>query len=88
MDKLQKEALQVTKELVVKFIEAGRVSPSNLGEVFSQTYTVVLQTIAQDTPEGCGKSDRQDNGQDNGQYKPESSKSHGKSQGKGHKDHS
>lgn len=60
MDKLRKEALQVTKELVVKFIEAGRVSPGNLGEVFSQTYAVVLRTIALENPEDCGKSAGQD----------------------------
>lgn len=74
MDKLQKEALQVTKELVVKFIEAGRVSPSNLGEVFSQTYTVVLQTIARESPEGGCADGRKD--------KPESAKNHGKGHGK------
>ncbi|WP_460030847.1 hypothetical protein [Megalodesulfovibrio paquesii] len=45
MDKLQKEALQVTKEIVVKFIETGRVSPANLGEVFPAIYTKILETI-------------------------------------------
>ncbi|MCA1945031.1 MAG: hypothetical protein LDL30_07075 [Desulfovibrio sp.] len=46
MDKLHKEALQVTKEIVVKFIEVGRVSPANLGEVFPAIYTKILETIS------------------------------------------
>ncbi len=34
MDKIQKQALQVAKEIVVKFIEVGRISPSNFSEHF------------------------------------------------------
>ena len=45
MEKNAKEALQVTKEIVVKFIETGRVSPGNFAEVFPGVYQVVLQTI-------------------------------------------
>jgi hypothetical protein len=45
MEKDAKEALQVTKEIVVKFIEAGRISPANFAEVFPGVYQVVLQTI-------------------------------------------
>ncbi len=45
MDQAQKQALQVTKEIVVKFIEVGRISPSNCHEFFSQIYFEVLQTI-------------------------------------------
>lgn len=40
-----KEALQVTKEIMVKFIEAQRVSPSNFAEVFPAVYRVVLNTL-------------------------------------------
>ena len=40
-----KEALQVTKEIMVKFIEAQRVSPSNFAEVFPSVYRVVLNTL-------------------------------------------
>ncbi len=46
MDRMQKEALQVTKEIVVKFIETQRVSPSNFAEIFPTIYGVVSQTIA------------------------------------------
>ena len=45
MDKLHKEALQVSKEIVVKFIEAGRVSPANFAEVFPSIHKVVRETI-------------------------------------------
>ena len=46
MEKDAKEALQVTKEIVVKFIETGRVSPANVAEVFPLVYEVVIETIA------------------------------------------
>ncbi len=45
MDRVHKETLQVTKEIVVKFIETGRVSPSNFGEIFPAVYAVVRQTL-------------------------------------------
>lgn len=45
MDKERKEALQVTKELVAKFIETRTVSPGNFAEIFPSIYTVVLNTI-------------------------------------------
>lgn len=45
-DKLRKEALQVTKEIVVKFIEIQRVSPTNFAEVFPAVYSVVCRAIA------------------------------------------
>ena len=45
MDKLGKQALQVTKEIIVKFIEVGRVSPQNFGEIFPTVYNQVLEAI-------------------------------------------
>ncbi len=45
MEKLSKEALQVSKEIAVKFIEAQRLSPNNFGEIFPAVYTVVLDTL-------------------------------------------
>ncbi len=45
MEKYTKEALQVTKEIVVKFIETGRASPTNFAEIFPGVYQVVLETI-------------------------------------------
>ncbi len=43
--KLNKEALQVSKEIAVKFIETQRLSPSNFAEVFPAIHKVVLETV-------------------------------------------
>lgn len=45
MDKDEKQALQVAKEITVKFIEIGRISPGNFPEIFSSIYNEVLRTI-------------------------------------------
>ncbi len=49
MEKEQKEALQITKEIMVKFIETQRVSPTTFDTVFPSVYATVLQTILQKT---------------------------------------
>lgn len=45
VDKERKEALQVTKELVAKFIETRNISPTNFAEWFPALYNVVYATI-------------------------------------------
>ena len=45
MDQIQKQALQVAKEIVVKFIETGRISPSNFSEYFEPIYDDVYRTV-------------------------------------------
>jgi hypothetical protein len=45
VDQTQKLALQVTKEIVVKFIESNRISPGNFSEQFAEIYRSVLTTI-------------------------------------------
>ncbi len=37
--------LKVTKEIVVKFIEVGRLTPSNFGETFRDVYRAVHDTV-------------------------------------------
>ncbi len=37
--------LKVAKEIVVKFIEVGRLSPSNFGETFQEIYKAVHDTV-------------------------------------------
>jgi hypothetical protein len=37
--------LKVAKEIVVKFIEVGRLSPSNIGEAFQDVYRAVRDTV-------------------------------------------
>lgn len=46
MDSLEKQALQVAKEIVVKFIEVGRISPANFAENFSEIYGEILSTVS------------------------------------------
>jgi hypothetical protein len=50
MDKLEQMALQTTKEIVVKFVETGRISPSNFTEHFAPIYREVLRTIREGEP--------------------------------------
>lgn len=45
INKLNKEALQVSKEIVVKFIETQRISPANFADIFPSIHKVVLETI-------------------------------------------
>jgi hypothetical protein len=35
----------VTKEIIVKFIEVGRISPNNFDQFFAPIYQEVLRTI-------------------------------------------
>ena len=36
---------KVTKEIVVKFIEVGRLTPANFDETFQQVFETVKQTV-------------------------------------------
>ena len=60
MEKDAKEALQATKEIMVKFIETSRVSPGNFADIFPAVYQVVLETITR--PGGGSSSLGQDAG--------------------------
>ncbi len=48
MNKTKQMALQVAKEIVVKFIEVGKISPSNFQQYFSSIYFEVLRTTSED----------------------------------------
>jgi len=45
MERMDREALQVSKEITVKFIETQRISPANFAEIFPHIHRVVLETI-------------------------------------------
>lgn len=36
---------KVTKEIVVKFIEVGRLTPANFEDTFERVYTTVKRTV-------------------------------------------
>ncbi len=60
MDKRENMALQVTKEIVVKFVETGRISPGNFTEHFGPIYAEVLRVIRQGAaaePDQDGRDD-------------------------------
>jgi len=44
MGSIDEQILRATKEIVVKFIEAGRVSPSGFHETFKDIYHTVEKT--------------------------------------------
>jgi len=45
MEKDEELVLKVTKEIVVKFIEIGRLSVASFGEVWNQVYDTVRDSL-------------------------------------------
>jgi len=45
MKSLDEHVLKVTKEIVAKFIEVGRVSPASFDETFKNVYRSVKEAI-------------------------------------------
>ena len=45
MKKEEEIALKVTKEIVVKFIEVGRLSVNSFQEVWNQVYGAVMDSV-------------------------------------------
>jgi hypothetical protein len=45
MASIDEQILRTAKEIVVKFIEAGRVSPAGFPETFRSIYTTIDQTV-------------------------------------------
>ena len=45
MASLEEQILRASKEIVVKFIETGRISPTGFHESFKSIYTTVAQTV-------------------------------------------
>lgn len=48
-EKIKKMAVQVTKEIIVKFIEIGRISPTNFNQFFAPIFKEVYRTIAENS---------------------------------------
>ncbi len=53
MKSIDEQILRVTKEIIVKFIEMGRLSPTNVHESFRDIHATVNETVkqSQETPE-------------------------------------
>ncbi len=49
-DTTQEQVLRASKEIAVKFIEVGRMSPSNFGEVFKSIYDAIDDTVRGKSP--------------------------------------
>lgn len=45
MKSIDEQILRATKEIVVKFIEAGRVSPTSFTETFKNVYSTIEETV-------------------------------------------
>jgi len=48
MASIDEQILRAAKEIVVKFIEAGRVSPAGFPETFQTVYRTIDQTVRKD----------------------------------------
>jgi len=55
MKSIDEQILRATKEIVVKFIELGRLSPTNIHESFRDIYHTVDKTVKERTA-GAGTS--------------------------------
>jgi len=71
MSNIDEQILRAAKEIVVKFIEAGRISPS----AFNETFINVYHTVDKTTKESIRQS-RQDEPAE--QEETEKSEKHGK----------
>ncbi len=45
MASIDEQILRAAKEIVVKFIESGRVSPAGFGEMFKDVYHTIENTV-------------------------------------------
>ncbi|HSL62753.1 MAG TPA: conjugal transfer protein TraB [Desulfotignum sp.] len=45
MKSIDEQILRAAKEIIVKFVEMGRLSPSNVHEAFKDIYATVDETV-------------------------------------------
>jgi len=60
MKSIDEQILRATKEMIVKFIEMGRLSPSNLHEAFKDIYATVDETVKKNVIKKVPSNDQQD----------------------------
>jgi hypothetical protein len=59
MSSMDEHILKTTKEIVVKFIETGRISPSGFSESFKSIYHTIDETV-KGSPDKTRKEELQD----------------------------
>jgi len=65
MASIDEQVLRAAKEIVVKFIEGGRVSPTGFSETFKDIYSTVEETVkgskeSKENPRQKSESDKKD----------------------------
>ncbi len=61
MATIDEQILRTTKEIVVKFIESGRISPSSFHQSFKDIYHTVEKTT-KSSMKATGQSDKKNSG--------------------------
>ena len=56
---LEEHILRASKEIVVKFIEVGRLSPTNFAETFKTVYSAIDQTMRDNRDDNRSEPDSQ-----------------------------
>ncbi|OQY01577.1 MAG: conjugal transfer protein TraB [Desulfobacteraceae bacterium 4572_130] len=56
MKSINEQILRATKEIVIKFIEMGRLSPSNIHESFKDIYATVNETVKENNESVSSKN--------------------------------
>jgi hypothetical protein len=70
MTNIDEQILRAAKEIVVKFIEAGRISPSG----FNETFINVYQTVEKITKDAIKRSKADEKSNENKVEKPDKTK--------------
>jgi hypothetical protein len=60
MKSIDEQILRATKEIIVKFIEMGRLSPSNIHESFRDIYATVNETVKENVNKAVPSNDTPD----------------------------
>lgn len=60
MGSIDEQILRATKEIVVKFIETGRVSPTGFHDTFRSVYATVAEAAKGDLPTASADKDKPD----------------------------
>lgn len=60
MKSIDEQILRTAKEIIVKFIEMGRLSPSNFHESFKDVYATVDETVKKAVNQASPSNDTQD----------------------------